>query len=85
MPSILMSAEAAAALLDVRDLGVRFGTPGGDVEAVAEGRSKQAAQQTAAAEALATIEAMPDEPVSTEAGGDGLGAPDPAPAESPAT
>jgi ribonuclease-3 len=37
---------------------------GGGVEAVAEGRSKQTAQQTAAAEALATIEAMPiEEPV----------------------
>jgi ribonuclease-3 len=35
---------------------------GGGVEAVAEGRSKQTAQQTAAAEALATIEAMPVEP-----------------------
>jgi ribonuclease-3 len=34
---------------------------GGGVEAVAEGRSKQAAQQIAAAEALATIEAMPVE------------------------
>jgi ribonuclease-3 len=34
---------------------------GGGVEAVAEGRSKQTAQQTAAAEALATIEAMPVE------------------------
>src|SRR3954464_11080473 len=32
---------------------------GGGVEAVAEGRSKQTAQQTAAAEALATLEAMP--------------------------
>ncbi len=32
---------------------------GGGVEAVAEGRSKQTAQQTAAAEALVTIEAMP--------------------------
>ena len=38
-------------------------TAGGDVTAVAEGRSKQTAQQTAAAEALATIEAMPVEPV----------------------
>jgi ribonuclease-3 len=34
---------------------------GGGVSAVAEGRSKQTAQQTAAAEALATIEAMPVE------------------------
>jgi len=34
---------------------------GGGVEAIAEGRSKQTAQQTAAAEALATIEAMPVE------------------------
>ncbi|MFN8637698.1 MAG: ribonuclease III [Chloroflexota bacterium] len=34
---------------------------GGGVEAVADGRSKQTAQQTAAAEALATIEAMPVE------------------------
>jgi ribonuclease-3 len=34
---------------------------GGSVSAVAEGRSKQTAQQTAAAEALATIEAMPIE------------------------
>ena len=34
---------------------------GGGVSAVAEGRSKQMAQQTAAAEALATIEAMPIE------------------------
>ena len=34
---------------------------GGGVSAVAEGRSKQMAQQTAAAEALATIEAMPVE------------------------
>src|SRR5689334_21076257 len=32
---------------------------GGGVEAIAEGRSKQTAQQTAAAEALAAIEAMP--------------------------
>lgn len=32
---------------------------GGGVEAIAEGRSKQSAQQTAAAEALAEIEAMP--------------------------
>src|SRR3954463_14220775 len=32
---------------------------GGGVEAVAEGRSKQTAQQTAAAEALATLAAMP--------------------------
>jgi len=32
---------------------------GGGVEATADGRSKQAAQQTAAAEALATIEALP--------------------------
>jgi ribonuclease-3 len=32
---------------------------GGGVEAVAEGRSKQTAQQTAAAEALVTIEALP--------------------------
>jgi ribonuclease-3 len=32
---------------------------GGGVEAIAEGRSKQSAQQTAAAEALATLEAMP--------------------------
>ena len=35
---------------------------GGGVSAVAEGRSKQTAQQTAAAEALATIEAMPAAP-----------------------
>src|SRR5687768_7007186 len=34
---------------------------GGGVSAVAEGRSKQTAQQTAAAEALATIDAMPIE------------------------
>ena len=34
---------------------------GGGVSAVAEGRSKQTAQQTAAAEALATIDAMPVE------------------------
>src|SRR6185503_21156986 len=34
---------------------------GGGVSAVAEGRSKQTAQQTAAADALATIEAMPAE------------------------
>ena len=34
---------------------------GGGVEAIAEGRSKQAAQQTAAAEALVEIEAMPIE------------------------
>jgi ribonuclease-3 len=37
-------------------------TAGGDVTAEAEGRSKQVAQQTAAATALATIEAMPVEP-----------------------
>jgi ribonuclease-3 len=36
-------------------------TAGGGVSAVADGRSKQTAQQTAAAEALATIEAMPVE------------------------
>jgi oligopeptide/dipeptide ABC transporter ATP-binding protein len=35
MPSILMSAEAAP-LLEIRDLGVTFGTPAGDVEAVAD-------------------------------------------------
>jgi ribonuclease-3 len=34
---------------------------GGGVEAIAEGRSKQTAQQTAAAEALITIEALPVE------------------------
>jgi hypothetical protein len=40
---------------------------GGGVSAVADGRSKQVAQQTAAAEALATIEAMPvDIPPPTE-------------------
>ena len=40
---------------------------GGGVSAVAEGRSKQTAQQTAAAEALATIDAMPVElPLSPE-------------------
>jgi ribonuclease-3 len=39
---------------------------GGGVEAVAEGRSKQTAQQTAAAEALVTIEAMPVEPPPVE-------------------
>jgi ribonuclease-3 len=36
-------------------------TAGGGVSAVADGRSKQMAQQTAAAEALATIEAIPVE------------------------
>lgn len=44
---------------------------GGGVEAVAEGRNKQAAQQTAAAEALATLEAMPleaSEPLESPAG-----------------
>jgi ribonuclease III len=35
---------------------------GGGVSAVADGRSKQTAQQTAAAEALAIVEAMPVEP-----------------------
>jgi ribonuclease-3 len=35
---------------------------GGGIEAVAEGRSKQTAQQTAAAEALARMEALPVEP-----------------------
>ena len=43
-------------------------TAGGAVTAIAEGRSKQTAQQTAAAEALATIEAMPvEEPSLDEA------------------
>jgi ribonuclease-3 len=54
---------------------------GGGVEAVAEGRSKQTAQQTAAAEALVTIEAMPiavQEP-------DVIQAEDPEPAEAPAS
>lgn len=52
------------AVLDVSGAGhspiftVRV-TAGGGIEAVAEGRSKQAAQQTAAAEALAAIEALP--------------------------
>jgi ribonuclease-3 len=35
---------------------------GGGIEAVADGRSKQTAQQTAAAEALARMEALPVEP-----------------------
>ena len=39
---------------------------GGGVEAIAEGRSKQTAQQTAAAEALAAIEAMPIDEASAE-------------------
>lgn len=44
---------------------------GGGVEAIAEGRSKQAAQQTAAAEALAAIEAMPfDEDAADMGAGD---------------
>src|SRR4051794_5804127 len=44
---------------------------GGGVEAVGEGRSKQTAQQTAAAEALATIEAMPiPEPPAVDPAGD---------------
>jgi ribonuclease-3 len=53
---------------------------GGDVSAVAEGRSKQTAQQTAAAEALATIESIPVElPPPTEVVSDGAeGAPEPA-------
>jgi ribonuclease-3 len=58
---------------------------GGGVSAVAEGRSKQTAQQTAAAEALATIEAMPVElPPPTEVVTDAAkGAPEPA--EAPAS
>jgi ribonuclease-3 len=39
---------------------------GGGVEAIAEGRSKQTAQQTAAAEALTTMEALPVEPPPTD-------------------
>jgi ribonuclease-3 len=61
---------------------------GGGVESVAEGRSKQTAQQTAAADALATIEAMPIEPVEALAPDDAsaeLAASAPEPAEAPAT
>ena len=39
---------------------------GGGVEAIAEGRSKQMAQQTAAAEAISRIEALPVEPAPIE-------------------
>jgi ribonuclease-3 len=58
---------------------------GGGVSAVAEGRSKQAAQQTAAAEALATLEALPVElppPTQTLVDGDDV-APRPAEASAP--
>jgi len=51
---------------------------GGGVEAIAEGRSKQTAQQTAAAEALAEIDAMPIEEPPTD------GALSPLEAEAPA-
>ena len=57
---------------------------GGGVEAVAEGRSKQTAQQTAAAEALATIEAMPvPEPPAEDPAGDLVT--EAAPAETPSS
>jgi ribonuclease III len=56
-------------------------TAGGDVSAVAEGRSKQSAQQTAAAEALAAIEAMPLPPPAESDGVDDPTATDPTAAE----
>ena len=57
---------------------------GGLAAAVAEGRSKQTAQQTAAAEALATIEAMPIELPPSETPADSVdGTVDPV--EAPAT
>src|SRR3954452_24337287 len=56
---------------------------GGGVEAIAEGRSKQTAQQTAAAEALATIEAMPV-PESPAEDPTGVLVTEAAPAEDPA-
>jgi ribonuclease-3 len=60
-------------------------TAGGGVSAVADGRSKQTAQQTAAAEALATIEAMPiPEPPPENVVGE-LAVDEPEPTEAPSS
>jgi ribonuclease-3 len=59
-------------------------TAGGGVQAMAEGKSKQAAQQLAATEALATIEAMPSEAPPANVVAE-LVADAPEPAEAPAS